>query len=103
MKIKDIDLKVVSDFRGYLAELEKCGLLTRFDDEVNWDLEAGAIMRYCDENQLPAQWFTDMKDAMAGSSMVGGLYATYERIAIALGLPADTDYHDLVEYYGEAL
>ncbi|MEC9341986.1 MAG: UbiD family decarboxylase, partial [Pseudomonadota bacterium] len=97
------DLKVVSDFRSYLAELEKCGLITRFNDEVDWDLEAGAIMRYCDENQLPAQWFTRIKDSLPGSSLVGGLYATYERIAVALGLPADTDYPDLVDYYGEAL
>ena len=32
MKAKDIDLKVVSDFRSYLAELEKCGLIARFKD-----------------------------------------------------------------------
>ena len=75
MKAKDIDLKVVSDFRSFLAELEKCGLITKFNDEVDWDLEAGAIMRYCDENQLPAQWFMRIKDAMPGSSLVGGLYA----------------------------
>ena len=33
------------DLRGYLDALEKFGELIRIQEEVDWDLEAGAITR----------------------------------------------------------
>jgi UbiD family decarboxylase len=36
---------------------------------------------------------------MPGTRVVGGLYASIPRIALALGLPLDTDYHDVIDWY----
>ena len=93
----------IFDFRAYLAELERQGQLLRISDAVDPVNEAGAIMRWGNEHYTQAQWFTHVTGAMAGSSLVGGLYSTYERLAIAFGLPSDTPYHDLVDYYAEVI
>ena len=90
-------------FRDFLATLRKEGLLIEIDDEVDWDLQAGAVMRYCNEHRSAAQLFTKVRDAMPGTSLAGGLYATYQRIAVAFRLAKDTPYHELVEFYGKGL
>jgi phenylphosphate carboxylase alpha subunit len=87
------------NLRSCLATMVEEGMVTKIDDLVDWNLEAGAIMRYANEHGSPAQWFSNVKDSMKGSSLLGGLFATYERLAVILGLPRDTDYHQLVDYY----
>ncbi|MBV9172657.1 MAG: UbiD family decarboxylase, partial [Chloroflexi bacterium] len=49
-----------------------------------------------------AQLFTNIKDAMKGARLLGGLHATYPRLAVMLGLPPETGYHDLIDFFGEA-
>jgi phenylphosphate carboxylase alpha subunit len=87
------------DLRSYLATMIEEGMVTKIDDLVDWNLEAGAIMRYANENRGPAQWFTNIKDSMKGTSLLGGLFAAYDRVAMILGLPPDSSYHDLVDFY----
>ena len=103
MKPGDVNLAAVSTFRGFLDVLEKYDQLVRIDHEVDWDLELGAMMRYCNEKRAPAQLYGNVKDCLPGASVTGGLYTTNERVAIAFGLSPDTDYHDLVEFYAEAM
>ncbi len=87
------------DLRSCLAQMVEEGLVVKIDDLIDWNLEAGAIMRYANELGSPAQWFTNMKDAMPGATLLGGLYATDERKAVILGLPRDASYHDIVDFY----
>jgi len=89
------------DLRGYLAMMVEEGLVTKIEDPVDWNLEAGAIMRYAAERKSPAPWMMNVKDSMKGSSLLGSLYATYERLSVIFGLPRDTSYHDLVSFYQE--
>ncbi|HEX2795688.1 MAG TPA: hypothetical protein VHN38_01275, partial [Immundisolibacter sp.] len=80
------------DFRAWLNELERTGHLVRIADEIDPQTEAGAIMRLANERKSPAQWFTNPKRARCGATLLGGPFATKERIAIAFGLPADVPY-----------
>ena len=91
------------DFRAWIHELERTGNLVRIDDEINAQTEAGAVMRYANEQESPAQLFTNVKDAMPGSSLLGGPFATKERIAIAFGFPPDTSYSVLTDAFASAL
>jgi len=68
------------DFRAWVHELERTGNLVKIDDEIDSQTEAGAIMRYGNEQESPAQLFTNIKGAMPGSSLLGGPFATKERI-----------------------
>ena len=91
------------DFRAWVHELERTGNLVRIDDEIDSQTEAGAIMRYGNEQESPAQLFTNVKGAMPGSSLLGGPYATKERIAIAFGFPPDASYTELTDAFANAL
>src|SRR3972149_11841667 len=91
------------DFRAWLQELERTGHLLKIDDEIDPLTEAGAIMRLANEQKAPAQWLTKVKGAMMGSSLLGGPFATKERVAIAFGLPPDTAYSVLTDVFADAL
>lgn len=91
------------DFRAWVHELERTGNLVRIDDEIDAMTEAGAIMRYGNEQQSPAQLFTHVKDSMPGSMLLGGPFATKERIAIAFGFAPDTSYSVLTDAFAHAL
>jgi len=93
----------IFDFRDFIAELERTGNLVRIDDEVDAATDVGATMRWANENYTQAQLFTNVKGAMKGSSIAGGLYSTWERVAMIFGLPPDIDYFDLVDYYAEVI
>jgi 4-hydroxy-3-polyprenylbenzoate decarboxylase len=91
------------DFRAWVHELERSGNLVRIEDEIDPLEEAGAIMRLANEKRSPAQWFTNVKNSMPGSSLLGGPFATKERIAIAFGLPPETMICQLTDFFAEAL
>ena len=57
--------------------------------EVDWDLEMGAIVRRVCEKQGPSPYFRAIKD-YPGFEAFGAPLATYRKLAIALGLPADS-------------
>ncbi|MBV9942088.1 MAG: UbiD family decarboxylase, partial [Solirubrobacterales bacterium] len=66
------------DLRTCLDRMRDLGLVVQIDDPIDWDIEAGAVMRYANEHGSPAQLFTRIKGAMEGASLLGGLWATYE-------------------------
>ena len=91
------------DFREWVYELERTGNLVRIEDEIDPLEEAGAIMRFANEKRSPAQWFTNLKDSMPGSSLLGGPFAAKERIAMAFGLPPNIGFKELTDIFAEFL
>src|SRR3990172_7822168 len=72
------------DLRDYIAALEQHGEAIRIKDQVDWDLEAGAIVRLAQQLQAPAPIMENITD-YPGQGLAGALYATYRRGAIAIG------------------
>ena len=50
------------DVREFIARLEKVGEAQRIGEEVDWNLEAGAMVRRASETGLPAPFFQKIKD-----------------------------------------
>lgn len=89
------------DFREFMDTLEKSGDLHRIGREVDWNLEAGAIMRKGCEEVRPALLFEKIKDYPAGYRVVGNPLASFRRLAVALDLPPDATYGEILDRYDE--
>ena len=50
-----------NDIREFIAELEKQGEAVRIKEEVDWNLEAGAMIRRSNEKGLPSPFFENVK------------------------------------------
>lgn len=87
------------DNRRFIDALEKTGDLARIKQEVDWDLEAGAVVRRVNELKGPAILFEKLKDYSPGYRILGGPLAAYRRLAIALGLPPGAHPRDLQSEY----
>lgn len=87
------------DLREFIARLEKEGEAVRIEEEVDWNLEAGAIARRSAEKGLPAPFFQKIKGYPAGYRLVGNLAASFRRMAIMMDLPADTHPRELIDEY----
>ena len=69
------------------------------NQEVDWNLEAGAITRMTTYPILSASFFQDIKGYPQGYRLLGAPMATFRRFAIAMGMEPDTPYQDfLVEF-----
>jgi 4-hydroxy-3-polyprenylbenzoate decarboxylase len=91
---------IFEDNREYLEALGKYGDMVRIEQEVDWDLEAGAIVRRVCETQAPVPFFQNIKD-YPGFRMSGALLSTYNRLAVALGLDFDTPIPEIGRVYIE--
>ncbi len=80
---------VFDDNREFIKALKKGGDLVSIKEEIDWDGEAGAILRRANERREPAPFFEKIKD-YPGHRMFGGALATNRRLAIAMGLPPNT-------------
>jgi len=87
------------DNREFIRRCEASGDLVRIRRQVDWDLEAAAVTRRACETGGPACLFEDIKDYPAGYRILGGPLATYRRVAIAMGLPADTPMSEIFAEY----
>lgn len=85
------------DLREFAQKLEKTGDLIRIKREVDWNLEAAAIMRRSNEIEGPAQLFEKIKDYSPSYRMLGSPLATLRRLAVAMDLPAATPYGGLLD------
>ncbi|WP_433617305.1 UbiD family decarboxylase [Paenibacillus cellulositrophicus] len=92
------------DFREYIEALEQYGDMIKIEQEVDWNLEMGAMIRYAYERPAPAPLFCKIKDSTPGFRVLGapvGLSPNerhpFLRIALSLGLPAETGIAELVE------
>ncbi len=87
------------DIREFIVRLEKEGEAQRIGEEVDWNLEAGAIVRLACEQGLPAPFFEKIKDYPDGYRMFGSSLAKFSRIAIAMDMDPNTPQKELMEEY----
>lgn len=87
------------DLREFIERLKKAGDLIEIEEEVDWNLEAGAIMRRCSEVHAPAPLFNNIKGYPKGYRLLGELLATLRRFAIAMDMDPETPYYDLLDDY----
>lgn len=90
---------MIKDNRKFIEQLEKTGDVVKVEQEVDWDLEAGAVIRKTNENRGPAPFFKKIKDYPAGYRIFGSPLGNYRRFAIALGLKPDTSVKELHDEY----
>src|ERR1700744_3380927 len=89
------------DLRGWMKALDAEGELRHVDAEDDWNVELGTIARLAQgEADGPALIFNNIRDYGANARcrqvFTGGL-ASYRRLAMLLGLPADTHARELVK------
>jgi len=87
------------DLRSFIQALDKTGDVIHIKQEVNWDLEAGAISRRACERQEPAVFFEKIKDYPEGYRIFSGSLGTFRRVAIAMGLDPETPVPELYAEY----
>lgn len=91
-----------ASLREYVAALKEIGELVEVEREVDWNLEMGAIARRCYETGAPAPLFTNIKDSdrkfrAVGAPMGVSRVQPLVRIALTLGLAADSSARDIIE------
>lgn len=77
------------DIRQFITALEKSRDVVHIKKEVDWDLEAGAIIRRTNELRGSAPFFEKISDYSSGYRIFGTPLATHRRFATALGVNAD--------------
>ncbi len=87
------------DLRDFIARLEKEGEAIRIEEEVDWNLEAGAMLRRAAEEGLPATLFQKIKGCAPGYRLFGGGAAKFSRMAISMDMAPDTHPRELIEEY----
>lgn len=87
------------DLREFISKLEKEGEAVRIKEEVDWNLEAGAMIRRSNEARLPAPFFQKVKDYPTGFRLLGEVLGNQKRIAIAMDMDADTPTKHIIEEY----
>jgi len=94
----------IKSFREYIERLKEIGEVKEINEEVNWNLEMGAIIRWCNENGAPAPLFNNIKDiekgfralgAPAGVSRQKDLYLS--RYALSIGMKPDATAKEILE------
>jgi 4-hydroxy-3-polyprenylbenzoate decarboxylase len=90
------------DLREFLDALEKNGELIRIKDEVDWDLEVGAIIRLACQLDAPAPLMENIRD-YPGQSMMGGYFSSYRKAAIAIGIDPDSDPATVLDAYHQRI
>lgn len=91
------------DNREYISALKQAGEVVFIEKEVDWDLEAGAIVRRAQELRTPAPFFLKIKDYPEGYRILGAPYASYRRAAIAMGLDPDVHPSVIIEEFSNRL
>jgi 4-hydroxy-3-polyprenylbenzoate decarboxylase len=84
--------------REYIEALRRTGDVVQIDQEVDWDNEAGAIVRRVCELGAPAPYMTRIKD-YPGFSYFGAPLSTYRRMAIALGMNPESTLPEISAEY----
>jgi 4-hydroxy-3-polyprenylbenzoate decarboxylase len=96
-------------YREYLEQMVKEGEYLAIDDEVDWDLEMGAICRYADETMSPSPIFNKVKDSPGFRSAEWGFTKSgtrgrpWCRVAPNVGVPLDSTLMEIQAAYIHAL
>ena len=91
------------DHRDFFAALEREGELQKIQEEVDWDVEVGAISRRNYERYGPCLLFENIKDYPKGYRISNGTSGTWARVAMALGLNKDASLREIYRAYEEGL
>jgi 4-hydroxy-3-polyprenylbenzoate decarboxylase len=96
-----------NDLRQYIEKLEAEGELVRIKQEVDWNLEAGAILRRSVEQRAPLPLFEKLRGYPEGYRVFGDPMNSAKRFAIATDQPSDLPYSQmyrrLMEVYDRGL
>ncbi|MFC2019316.1 UbiD family decarboxylase [Chloroflexota bacterium] len=87
------------DLREFITRLEAEGEIQRIDEEVDWNLEMGAMVRRAAEEGLPAPFFQRITGYPKGYRVLGGSVASFRRLAVAMDMAADSHPRELVAEY----
>ncbi len=87
------------DLREFIARLEEEGEVQRIEEEIDWNLEAGAMVRRANEQGLPAPFFQKVKSYPGDYRLFGSPLSNHRRIAIAMDMDANTTQRELMEEY----
>ena len=89
------------DLRGWIKALEAAGEIKEINAEVDWNIEIGTVMRLAQgTGNGPALMFNNIKDYGANARcrrIFGCGLASYRRVAMMMGVDADTHPRDLVK------
>ncbi|HLA27540.1 MAG TPA: UbiD family decarboxylase [Syntrophales bacterium] len=88
-----------NDLREFLDRLKKIDDLIEINEEVDWNLEAGAIMRRAHEKRQPAQLFNKIKGYKKGFRLLGGSLATFRRLAVGMDMDPESSYTDMLNEF----
>ena len=92
------------DLREYIETLKQTGDLTEVDHEVDWNLEVGAIIRRISEGKRgPSLLFNKIKDYPSGYRILGEPMVTYRHLSVAMGMPVDSSYKEVLLEYGKRI
>ncbi|RJX28257.1 MAG: phenylphosphate carboxylase subunit alpha [Dethiobacter sp.] len=91
-------MKGYKDNREFIEALDAAGELVRIDQEVDWDLEAGAIVRKVCEEKAASPLMNKIKD-YPGHRYLGAPIATYRKLAITLGMDPDSSIPQIAQEY----
>ncbi|GAA1662005.1 UbiD-like decarboxylase [Mycolicibacterium murale] len=101
--------KIPRSYREYLTLMKDMGELVEIDDEVDWNLEMGAIFRHAAETCAPMPVFNRVKDAAPGFRAAdwgmgksGHPTQPWRRLAAMLGLPPETPLMEIQAAYIDA-
>lgn len=87
------------DNRQFIEDLEKTKDAVKVRQEVDWELEAGAIIRRTSELKGPAPLFEKVKDYPGGYRLAGALLAIYRRVALAMGFKPEASIREIHEEF----
>ena len=91
---------IPEDNREYIALLEKHGEAVTIKQQVDWDLEAGAITRRACELVAPAPFMENIKD-YPGWRFFGAPFSSFKRTAIAMGMDPSSSYESILDEFDE--
>src|SRR5262245_42292961 len=107
--MRQILMEHLKSLREYIDTLKAIGELQEIDREVDWNLEMGAIIRRSYELRAPAPLFNRIKGIEKGFRVLGapaGISGqkelAYARIALSLGMPANSTLREMVEALADA-
>ncbi len=101
--------KIPKSYRDYLALLAERGEVVEINDEVDWYLEMGAILRHACETESAMPIFNRVKDAPEfraaemGPTVSSEPGKRWQRLALMLGLPEDSELLEIQDALLEAI
>lgn len=101
--------KIPASYRDYLALLQERGEVVAIDDEVDWYLEIGAILRHACETHSAMPLFNKVKDAPGFRAAEMGPTVSrqpgkrWQRLALMLGLPDDAQLLEIQDAFLRAI